>query len=104
MEGLEDIILGRKGGNTSLKIIRILLDTPCNINQIAKIMNINYSTADYHIKFLVKNEILVKKSEGYGALYMVASTLKKNIEKYNDVKRELEKRINMIEEADNNDK
>lgn len=100
MEILEDIILKRKGGKTSLKIIHLLLDTPCNINQIAKIMNINYSTVNYHVKVLVENKILVKKSEGYGALYMVSSSLRKNMEQYNNVKRELEKRINMLQEAD----
>lgn len=101
MDILEDIILGRKGGDTSLKIIRLLLDTPCNINQISKIMNINYSTADYHIKYLLKNKIVEKKSEGYGALYMVASTLRRNIE---ECKIDLEQKNKMIQEADNNDK
>ena len=31
---------------------------------------------------------------------MVSSSLRKNMEQYNNVKRELEKRINMLQEAD----
>lgn len=103
MDTIEKVILGRRGGSTSIKIIDLLLVTPCNINQISKIVNINYSTAYYHINLLMQNNILKKNSEGYGALYLPASKLKSNIDLYNNVKKELEKRNNIIKEAVKNE-
>ncbi|MDO5848860.1 MAG: winged helix-turn-helix domain-containing protein [Methanobrevibacter sp.] len=101
MNILETLLLGRRGGATSIKIIDVLLVTPCNISQIAKIININYSTAQYHVTLLLENNILKKDSDRYGALYAPTSYLTKNINIYNDIKKELEKRENIIREAGN---
>lgn len=99
MNLFESLILGRKGGATSVRIIDLLLDTPCNISQISKIVNIHYTTADYHIDLLSKNDIVKKDSNGYGALYFPGSILINNIEEYNNAKKELKKRNNILKEA-----
>lgn len=103
MNALTTVLLGRRGGLTSMKIIDVLLDTPCNMSQIAKIVNVNYSTAHYHVSILVENNILKKDSDRYGALYSPTSYLKDNREIYNSIKQELLKRNDIIKEAGKNE-
>lgn len=100
MNALKMVLLGRRGGMTSARIIDVLLDTPCNISQIAKILHVNYSTAHYHVRILLENNILKKDSDRYGALYAPTTYLKENIEIYNSIKEELIRRNNIIQEAD----
>ena len=83
-----DIILKRKGAETSIKVIELLLKRPFNNNQIAKRIDVDYNTARYHLDLLVKNDLLMKDGDKYCALYYPTSGLKKNIETFNKLKNE----------------
>ena len=49
---LMNLILGRKGGETTIRIIDQLLERPYNINQLSKKLGLNYKTIKYHIKLI----------------------------------------------------
>ena len=52
------LLLQRKGGKTSARIIEKLLIRPYNSNQMAKTLNVSYNTAHYHFQLMVKNNLL----------------------------------------------
>ena len=81
-----EIILFKKGGETSANIIDKLLNRPYNLNQLATVLNISYNTVDYHIKIMMKYELVEKKGENYGSLYDVTSKLLDNVETFNYLK------------------
>ena len=45
---LHQIFLKRKGGKTSAKIVDLLLIRPYNGSQIARIIEMDYNTIEYH--------------------------------------------------------
>ena len=49
---LVSLILGRSGGITTSRIIDLILQKPLNKNQIAKTLNLDYKTVQYHINLL----------------------------------------------------
>lgn len=82
---LEKLILGRKGGNTSSKIIEKLYERPFNANQIAKKLEMHYNTIQYQIKILEENNIVVKEDKKYGPLIFLTPEMKKNKKKFKEI-------------------
>ncbi len=60
---------GSRGGPMRGRILVILCERPLNPLALAKTLSIDYKTALYHIEKLQKQNLLVKKGEGYGATY-----------------------------------
>ena len=52
---LFDILVVRRGGKTTFKILDALLKRPYNANQISDLLNISYNTVRYHLKILVEH-------------------------------------------------
>ena len=51
---LKILLLQRKGGRTSARIIEKLLERPYNPNQIAELLGVSYNTAYYHMQIMKK--------------------------------------------------
>ena len=81
------LILNRKGGRTSARIIDEIIKRPLNINQLANMLGISYNTVHYHIRIMKGYKLVEKKTTGYGSVYVVTSKLLKNIEYYNQLKK-----------------
>lgn len=76
------LILGQKGGLNRLNILNALSKRPFNTNQLAEALELNYHTVQYHLKVLLKNDIVTRpNSGGYGDVFFLAPEL--------DAKREL---------------
>ena len=56
---LHQIFLKRKGGKTSAKIVDLLLVRPYNGSQIAKIIDMDYNTIEYHLEILCKSKLVM---------------------------------------------
>lgn len=89
---LINLILGRKGGKTTIRIIDKLLIQPYNINQLSKELNLNYNTIKYHIGLILKSEFVVPGEAKYGCLYYPADKLKKNLKEYEQIKKYINKK------------
>lgn len=82
---LERLLLGRKGGLTTAKIIKILFDRPFNANQLSKKLKMHYNTIYYQINLLMKNDIIRKENKKYGALLYLTPEMQKNQKKFEKI-------------------
>ena len=64
-----DLLLGRKGGKTTMRIIDQILYRPYSINQLSKILKLDYKTIQYHIELILSLELVEHTNKKYGALY-----------------------------------
>lgn len=84
---LTTLLMGRKGGKTTIEILDELLIRPRNINQLAKILNKDYNTIRYHINMVFKCELVTKGDEGYGNLYYPSNKFIKSLNEYEEIKK-----------------
>lgn len=70
---------GTRGGFTRLRIIMLLLKTPCNMHQIAKEIGLDYKAIQHNIHVLEKNNMVSKSGEKYGSIYRLSNFLEFNI-------------------------
>ena len=75
---LHQIFLKRKGGKTSAKMVDLLLIRPYNGSQIARIIEMDYNTIEYHLEILCKSKLVMCESDSYGSLYYPTDLLLKN--------------------------
>ena len=83
---LKIILLQKKGGKTSARIIEKLLVRPYNPNQIADLLDISYNTARYHLKIMLEYDLIEKKTNKYGSCYEVTDNLMDEIESFYKLK------------------
>ena len=85
------LIAGTRGGVNRAKIINSLHTQPYNLNQLSKILDVDYRTIMHHIKILEENKVVTSIGKKYGALYYLSDDMEEN---YN----EFEKIWNMIKD------
>ena len=68
------IFAGMKGGPTRIKMVKILLQKPLNINQIKTELGMDYKTILHHLEVLKKNNWVTAKGDRYGNLFFTAFT------------------------------
>ncbi len=83
------LIASSKGGLNRRKILHLLRDMPLNTHQIAREMNVDYSTVQHHLGVLKKNGLITTTGEKYGAVFFLSPAME---EHWNDLL-EIEKRI-----------
>lgn len=86
---LTKLILGRKGGKTTIKILDKLLTRPYNINQLANDLNVNYNTVRYHMIKIDEHKYVIKEKDNYGKLYSASPKLKKSLKELEQIKKYL---------------
>ena len=84
---LQYLLLGKKGGKTSAKIIEKILVRPYNPNQLAKLLNLSYNTVQYHFRIMQKYNLIEKTSSGYGSIYEATPKLIKESEYFYELKK-----------------
>jgi DNA-binding transcriptional ArsR family regulator len=70
---------GSRGGENRARIVNALRSRPRNINQLAKLIDIDYRSVQHHIGVLTKNSLIVSSGQGYGATFSVHPWLEHNI-------------------------
>lgn len=84
---LKILLLQRKGGKTSARIIEKLLVRPYNSNQMAKKLNISYNTARHHFQIMIKYNLVDKKTTKYGTFYFAKENLINEKESFEEIKK-----------------
>lgn len=84
---LERILLQKKGGKTTARMIELLLVRPYNSNQIAKNLDISYNTAYYHFQLMLKLGLVEKEETKYGTYYIANDNLINAKEQFEKIKK-----------------
>lgn len=100
---MNNLILGRKGGRTTVKIIDEILKQPYNTNQLSNELDLDYNTVKYHMHLILKSELVVQSENKYGSLFYPSPKLINNLKEYEQIKRYLnnKKWFNMKSESAN---
>lgn len=80
------LLVGRKGGQTTIKIIDQILDQPNNINQLSKILKLDYKTVKYHMHLILELKLVDGNDKKYGSLYFPTKKLTNNLNEYEQIK------------------
>ena len=76
---LMHLFTGTAGGFTRLRMVMILLEQPCNTNQLAARAGLDYKTVQRHLQVMQKNNLVSRLDDGYGAIFRVSNLLEHNI-------------------------
>jgi len=88
------LFTGTRGGFTRLKIVTLLIEKPYNTHQLAKELGLDYKAAQHNLKVLMKNNLVTKVGEKYGAIFLLSNFLEMNIRALDDALDKLEIKLN----------
>lgn len=88
---LINLIVGRKGGETTTKIIDKILIKPSNINQLSKMLNLDYKTITYHIEIIHDLKYVEKEEFKNSTLYYPSKKLFNCLDEYKLIKEFIKK-------------
>ncbi len=83
---MTQLLIGRKGGRTTIKIIDQLLSQPNNMNQLSKILKLDYKTVRYHMNLILKLNLVEGDEDQYGSLFFPSQKLINNLNEYEQIK------------------
>src|SRR5438876_5207433 len=67
---------GTRGGPNRAEIIKTLQNRPCNANQLAETLRVDYKTIQHHIRILEENGLVSLANKGsYGAVMFLTSKM-----------------------------
>lgn len=70
------MIGGSRGGPMRLSILQELARKPRNTNELSKILGIDYKTAEYHLRVLKSNSLVVQSGASYDSKFSVSPFFK----------------------------
>lgn len=79
------LITGKRDGINRAKIIKKLNEMPCNANQLASELSLDYKTIKHHLKILVENNIVYNLNDGYGKLYFLTDHMENNYHEFEEI-------------------
>ena len=72
------LIIGSKGGKTRAKIITSVRNNPCNANQLAAQLKVDYKTIRHHLTILEKNKLVIPVGTHYSTVYFLSQPMEEN--------------------------
>ncbi len=79
---LSNLLIGRKGGATTIKIIDKILHHPSNANQLSKTLKLDYKTITYHLNLMIDHKYMEKEKLTNSYIYYPSKKLYNCIEEY----------------------
>lgn len=87
---LLNLILGRDGGKTTIRIIDKILKKPYNKNQLANALKLDYNTITHHINIIFNHNYIVESEFENSCFYYPSDKLIKSLEEYYSIREYLE--------------
>src|SRR5437667_10200502 len=67
---------GTRGGPNRAEIIKIVQNRPCNANQLAETLRVDYKTVQHHVRILEENGLVSLVNKGsYGAVLFLTAKM-----------------------------
>jgi len=67
---------GTRGGPNRAEIIKTLQNRPCNANQLAETLRVDYKTVQHHVRILEENGLVSLANKGsYGAVLFLTAKM-----------------------------
>ena len=86
---MEDILwyvfASTRGGPTRAEIVRELQDRPRNANELAEVLEYDYTTIRHHLDVLQKNNVVKSTGDGYGDVYSFTDAVKAERETFEQI-------------------
>ena len=88
------LIAATRGGINRARILRTLHDRPCNANDLAGRLGLDYKTVRHHLQVLRENDcVMTLGNEGYGTLYSLSPRLQMHFDDFEEIWRRIEARV-----------
>ena len=91
------VFTGMGGRYTRLRIICAITEDPLNILEISKKLGMDYKTVQHSINVLEKNNLIVRKGEGYGDMFFTSDLISSNLPTLYSVIRKVEVKLDKSE-------
>ena len=69
------LLASSRGGPTRVRIVRALDERPRNANQLAKELDLDYTTVRHHLDVLMENNVVRRTDDDYAAVYLFTDRL-----------------------------
>lgn len=79
---LLNIIMGRDGGKTTIRIIDMILTHPYNVNQLSNALHLDYNTISHHVKIIHEHKYVIKMKMGNSYILHPSDKLIKSLDEY----------------------
>jgi DNA-binding transcriptional ArsR family regulator len=76
---------GARGGENRARIIHELHNRPCNLNQLASRLGLEYRSIQHHIEVLRKNSMVISEGQRYGMTYFVNPWLESHYDLFSEI-------------------
>ncbi len=71
---------GTRGGANRVEILKTLQNRPCNANQLASVLQVDYKTIQHHLRVLEENGLVDSSEKGaYGAVLFLTPKMEEAI-------------------------
>ncbi|QLH07471.1 ArsR/SmtB family transcription factor [Nitrosopumilus ureiphilus] len=91
------VFTGMGGRYTRLRIICAITEDPMNAMELSKKLSLDYKTIQHSIEVLEKNNLIVRKGEGYGDMFFPSELLSSNLATLYAVIRKVESKLDRAE-------
>lgn len=72
------LLASSRGGQTRVRLLNVLKEQPRNANQLAEILDVDYTTVRHHLDVMMDNNLLKRAGNGYGDVYLLTDQLESN--------------------------
>jgi len=90
------VFTGMSGRYTRLRIICAITGDPLNSMELSKVLDLDYKTIQHNIEVLEKNNLVVRKGEGYGDVFFPSDLITFNLPTLYAVIRKVEVKLDRV--------
>lgn len=91
------VFTGMGGRYTRLRILCAITGEPMNAMRLSKVLSLDYKTIIHSIEVLEKNNLIIRKGEGYGDLFFPSELISSNLPTLYHVIRKVESKLDRAE-------
>lgn len=92
-EVFSSVFTGMSGRYTRLRIICSITEDPMNTSEISKRLDLDYKTIKHNIDVLERNNLILRKGDGYGVRFFPSELISSNLPTLYSVIRKVEAKL-----------